>query len=87
VPRHRRTQSVMGTVPGVASMPPDPTQKIPPEARGRVRRKKKILSAPGGRGSTAAEGGRRYGEGGRTFITSGGFPEVDHPSVMDGQAA
>ncbi|CAM9926522.1 unnamed protein product, partial [Ectocarpus sp. 4 AP-2014] len=41
-------KSVMGTIPGLtASMPPDPSQKIPPEARGRVRRKKKA-SASGG---------------------------------------
>eukprot|EP00752_Nemacystus_decipiens_P001538 g1507.t1 len=70
-------KSVMGTVPGVPSMPPDPTQKIPPEARGRVRRKKKA----GARGSTAAGDG---GDADRTFVTSGAFPEVDHPSVIDG---
>lgn len=79
-------QSVMGTVPGVASMPPDPSQKIPPEARGRVRRKKKSSSA-GMRASTAAGGGVGEGDANRTFVTSGGFPGVDHPSVMDGQAA
>ncbi|CAM9540529.1 unnamed protein product [Pylaiella littoralis] len=91
----------MGTIPGVMAMPPDPSQKIPPEARGRVRRKKKAASA-GGRGSTAAgfpsattPAGMGLGEAGggggeietnRTFVTSRGFPEVDHPSVIDGQA-
>ncbi|CAM9767203.1 unnamed protein product, partial [Ectocarpus fasciculatus] len=49
-------KSVMGTIPGLtASMPPDPSQKIPPEARGRVRRKKKASASGGGgaRGSPA----------------------------------
>lgn len=32
----------MGPIPGMTvSIPPDPSQQIPPEARGRVRRKKK----------------------------------------------
>lgn len=73
----------MGTIPGVLSMPPDPSQKIPPEARGRVRRKKKSSSSAGMRGSTAAG---EEGDVNRTFVTSGGFPEVGHPSVIDGQA-
>lgn len=51
-------QSVMGTIPGMtATAPPDPSQKIPPEARGKVRRKKKA-SAGGRRVCRGRVGGR-----------------------------
>lgn len=55
-------QSVMGTAPGVVtSTPPDPSQKIPPEARGKVRKKKK--AADGGRSSRGGTGGGSAGGG------------------------
>lgn len=70
-------------------MPPDPSQKIPPEARGKVRRKKKP-SGGGGRGVSAASSNRGNGGAGgggvgkgdsvvqdRTFVTNRGFGDGD----------
>ncbi|CAN0347847.1 unnamed protein product, partial [Hapterophycus canaliculatus] len=37
-------KSVMGTIPGMMSVPQDPAQKIPPEARGGRRKKKASTS-------------------------------------------
>lgn len=84
-------QSVMGTLQGMmTSTPPDPSHKIPPEARGKVRRKKKSLGAGAvTRTSSAGGGGEDVvagdGEGGggkdRTFVTSREFPEEQKSSV------
>lgn len=49
------------------TVPPDPSQKIPAEARGRVRRKKK--SAGGGGGGGGVGGGRGAGNGERGTLT------------------
>lgn len=86
----------MGTIPGMTtSAPPDPSQKIPPEARGRVRRKKKNPGSGGaGRGTSAGlpslggMGTTGMGEGGeddRTFVTSRGVV-ADDSSNISGKA-
>lgn len=69
----------------MTSTPSDPSQKIPPEARGRVRRTKKKPSGGGRGSSTAVESASQGGGVGageladndRTFVTSRGFPEDD----------
>lgn len=83
----------MGTLQGLTtSTTPDPSHKIPPEARGKVRRKKKASGAgAGGRGAVTGpssaggmgERGVAEGDGGgegekdRTFVTNREFPEED----------
>lgn len=71
----------------LTSTPTDPSQKIPPEARGRVRRKKKASAGAAGRGVSAPSSNKGSGGGGggmtagdsvvedRTFVTNREFGE------------
>lgn len=73
-------------------MPPDPSQQIPPEARGRVRRRKKFpaggVGPAGGGVSAAPPSAHGGGEGGedkdRTFVTSRCLVEESHSNVDAG---